>query len=491
MAGFLVYYKNIHSVAPQNQQVFHNSYFSQSDFFDQAYKSAKPAGEHKGDIKAILVNHHLLAGNFIAESFNYIATAAPVTVVLISPNHFSAGQGNFIMSAGVWHTPYGDLAPDSELVKKLSDAGLASVEEPPFSQEHGISGIVPFIKKSLPNAKVVPIIVNDRVSPEQAEKIAHSIYSLLPNNSLLVLSFDFSHYLTGRAADFHDIKSLSAIENFDLDSTTRLDSDSRPGLIFSLELLKESGSENFSLLENSNSSNLTHQDILETTSYITGYFAPGPPKNISSDTILAFPPIENSTTTISGFDRYGKSFSVEYLERLFTGQDVTMATVISESTNQFNQILKRFGFTDISSASQSTRAGNLKVSSLVLPTSASLIQKQTAAHAEIDKGFDVVVENGKYNLPIEIYKNKVIIYGQGIGLTDESLKNGSISVAYGIALAGNSLKLVILPFAAEAVKYKLLINKQNDTILSELAEASSPALSSQIKQGIINISYLK
>lgn len=491
VAGFLVDYCQNRPANLQVAQIFHNSYFSQSEFFDQAYKAAKTADKRSDNIKAILVNHHLLAGNFIAESFNYIATTAPITVVLISPNHFSAGRGNFIASAGTWHTPYGDLVPDSALVKKLSDANLISVDESPFSQEHGASGIMPFVKKSLPNAKVVPVIVNDHVTAKQAQQIADSIYPLLPSNCLLVLSFDFSHYLTGRAADFHDVKSLAAIENFDLASISRLDSDSRPGLIFSLKLLKDFGNENFNLLENSNSSRLTHQDILETTSYITGYFTSGSEKSSLTNTFLVFPPIDISTTTQSGFDRYGKNFAVEYLERLFTGQDATMATVNSESINQFNQTLKRLGFTNISSKSQTILAGDLKISSLVLPPSATMIQKQTAAYAEIDKGADVVIINGQYNSPIETYKNKIIIYGQGSGLTDESLKDGSVSVAYGISLTNNNLTITILPLAAQGEKYKLLVGKQNDTILSAIAAVSYANISGQIRQGIINIGNFK
>src|SRR5690349_16302111 len=71
--------------------LLHYSYFSQKDFYEQAYAAANslqpPLWKKGGEpIKAIIVNHHLLASQFIAQEFNQVATTAPITVLLISPN---------------------------------------------------------------------------------------------------------------------------------------------------------------------------------------------------------------------------------------------------------------------------------------------------------------------------------------------------------------------------------------------------------------------
>jgi AmmeMemoRadiSam system protein B len=300
-----------------NNLCCHYSYFSQAEFFDQAYADAKKSAKQPSGIKAILVNHHLLASSYIAEAFNAVATNAPITVLLISPNHFDAGKGNIIASAESWQTPYGILQPDEAAIKKLSGDNLITIEEPPFEQEHGISGIVPFIKKSLPNAKVIPVIFRNRMTLAQSLKAAGEFQKNLPQNTLIVGSFDFSHYLTSRVADFHDIKNLADVENLNVPDTFKLDIDSRPGLAFFLQMLKNSGDQKFTLLEHSNSAKLVHEDILETTSYITGYFQSGAPATSFVETLLSL------GSTVPSITPY-KFPALTYLDRLFFGQDQTI-----------------------------------------------------------------------------------------------------------------------------------------------------------------------
>jgi len=110
------------------EKVYHYSYFSQPEFYEQAYLEAskiklldplfKSGGI--GEIGGLVINHHLLAGQYIAEGFNTIATTEPVTVLLISPNHFSMGRNNVLASAAIWKTPFGELKPDKVLINNLA-----------------------------------------------------------------------------------------------------------------------------------------------------------------------------------------------------------------------------------------------------------------------------------------------------------------------------------------------------------------------------------
>ena len=102
---------------------FHYSYFSNKPFFDDAYKNIPEKSGMSDKIKGVLVNHHLLAPNLIAETMNTIATTSQITVVLISPNHFSAGQGQIISSLYKWDTPYGVLDSDCGNISKLEKQG--------------------------------------------------------------------------------------------------------------------------------------------------------------------------------------------------------------------------------------------------------------------------------------------------------------------------------------------------------------------------------
>src|SRR3989344_5312319 len=76
---------------PQNSGL-HYSVYSQPEFFDKAYEN--PREEKPSEkVAGVIVNHHLLAPRLIARAINQLATLEPITIVLVSPNHFSAGVG--------------------------------------------------------------------------------------------------------------------------------------------------------------------------------------------------------------------------------------------------------------------------------------------------------------------------------------------------------------------------------------------------------------
>lgn len=89
----------------------------------------------------------------------------------------------------------------------------------------------------MPNAKIVPLIVKDIFSFQSGDDFAENLDKILPENSLIIASLDFSHYLPSNAADFHDEKSLAVLSNFDYDGIKFLDVDSKPALRIFIKLL--------------------------------------------------------------------------------------------------------------------------------------------------------------------------------------------------------------------------------------------------------------
>jgi AmmeMemoRadiSam system protein B len=462
----------------------HYSYFSQKDFYEEAYQAAKKQamGPHyAGDAKAIIVNHHLLAASFIAETFNSVATMAPLTVLLISPNHFDAGKADVITSVEDWQTPYGVLSADRQLINQLTTGGLANVEESPFDQEHGVTGIVAFIKRSLPNAKVVPLIFNNRMTLREVLALADKYYQALPNSVLIDGSFDFSHYLPSSAADFHDLDSLAAATDFDFSKIYRLDMNSRPGLAFFLELLKDGGDQNFTLLENSNSAKLVRRDILETTSYIDGYFTQGDAASSSTNTALVLPLIASSAKVADSLNRNSKNWSVEYLERLFFGQDRTIVYVDGDK-NALLPELNRYDFTDVLNESQQVPVEKQSIQILSSPN-------QARAEQAINHGAAAAIQYHAASDGISFYKNKPIIDLKNDFLSDDILKIGGTSLAYGLAWKDNHLTITLLPIGVKNGNALLLIGNESDRVLADTAahSAVSEKIKQEIKQGIIII----
>ena len=253
----------------------HYSVYSQKDFFDQAFDFAPSSTSQAGQgIKGLLFNHHLLAPHFIAQAFLAAQNQKPQTLVILAPNHFMTGIGPILTSRYAWQTPYGQLQPDLEIIGALIESGLVKVDEQPFENELGIKNVVAFAKRVFPDARVVPLIVKDNTPDSLADSLAQALQRVLPQNGLVVGSFDFSHYHTLDTANQHDEKSLSAVRSLDFKGTKDLDVDSRPGLRILLEFLSLAKADSFTLLQHSNSAlvakNLT---TTSTTSYITGYFS--------------------------------------------------------------------------------------------------------------------------------------------------------------------------------------------------------------------------
>lgn len=464
----------------------HYSYFSQKDFYEHAYKQAENLATFipQEYPKAILVNHHLLAGHFIAEAFNAVATISPVTVIVISPNHFFAGKSAVITSAANWQTPFGVLEADNKLINQLTAKNLVDVEEQPFEQEHGISGIVAFIKKSLPNALVVPLILRDQMSVAKAMDLAGQITSSLPQNTLLVGSFDFSHYLTHRAANFHDISNLATVENFDYDAIPRLDTDSHSGLALFLKLLELNGRQKFHLLQHSNSAEVSRrEETLETTSYVTGYFMKGASTTNSPATLLALGSVDSSATVIESLKRGSPTFSIKFLERLFIGQQTTTAFV--GENNQLSATLFNYGINQQISSNKIVELGNLKIAYLYAGG-------QAEARAAILQGADLVIGNSK-DIRLEQYRGKLIIYGLGNFLTSESLAQTTTSLALGMVYSNNQLQLYLFPIQFDKGVGKLLTAPVDGIVLKEIAKSfvTSAAIKRQIEQGVIIISGQK
>jgi AmmeMemoRadiSam system protein B len=413
-----------------------------------------------------------------------VATTKPVTVVLISPNHFSVGQARIITSSATWETPYGTLQPDLATIRALTEHNLVQVEEAPFDHEHGVTGVVAFIKKSLPNAKLIPLIVNDRLPLSKAMEVAERMQTILPQDVLVVGSFDFSHYLPSRAAQFHDELSLSAVRGYDYAAIARLDVDSRPGLALFLRMMETWSGSRFTLLDHANSAELTRvPDVLETTSYITGYFAPAesPMPAVSPvETALLLGRIEESPKVLAGLEVRSTHYAIEYLQRLLTGQQRTVAALSGLFTQQ-NRLV-RLGLTDFVEQEQTFTVGSGTVTYMVA-------DNPIRARELIDRGSNIVCIASD-DVRVEEYNGGVIVRGLGNFLTQEVLAlHRHVTVAVGVAVQAQEVRVYLFPVEYRKSKGKLLTGTADDTLLATIAAQSavSTMLKEQIKTGVLNI----
>lgn len=259
--------------AGNSTKAYHYSLFSQKQFFDEAYDLAPASPRVAETPKAILVNHHLLAKPLVAQAFNTLGNVpGRPTVVLLSPNHFDLGHGQITTTDYAWQTPYGVLEPDMDVIAQLTGSELVRVDPRPFNKEHGVSGIVPFIKKSLPDATVVPITFKSTLTLAAVEKFAEELAARLPANSIIVTSVDMSHYVGEDVALPQDDMTISGLLSGIPHALWSAKADSPAALVTTMSLMQKKTLK-FHLLQRSSSEILTGStDPTQNTSYITGYW---------------------------------------------------------------------------------------------------------------------------------------------------------------------------------------------------------------------------
>lgn len=271
-----------HRITPirsdSGKSIIHHSRMNDLQFYKQASeKSDKYKINVSGRIAGGIIPHHLLAAPLIAGFFEGIKDQDVKRVILIGPNHYNLGKATILVSNATWQTIFGELTPDTFVITNLLKENVAEGDEEVFETEHSIYGIVPFIKKIYPDAKVVPIILKSSTTKVEADKLIISLSKIMDKQTLVLASVDFSHYLPSSVADKYDKESISALESSDTDKILKLNPeknfDSPTTLYILVKLMKMKKADKPHLIYNTNSAKLVGDlKIKETTSYVTMYY---------------------------------------------------------------------------------------------------------------------------------------------------------------------------------------------------------------------------
>ena len=119
---------------------------------------------------------------------------SPDTVILFG-RHLHAGSGNYIMTEGLWETPFGDLEIDHDLGGRLAREFDFIIETmSSYDQDNTIELQLPFISYFFPGAKILPLGVSPTSNSLQiGERVAE--LSAEQGKRVIVLgSTDLTHY---------------------------------------------------------------------------------------------------------------------------------------------------------------------------------------------------------------------------------------------------------------------------------------------------------
>lgn len=152
--------------------------------------------------KAVIVPHagYIYSGPIAASAYALLAPFAAqiARVVLIGPAHRAYVEGLASPDATSLETPLGDVDVD---VDALAIAPGIHADRAAHAREHSLEVQLPFLRKVVPLAKVVPLVVG-RAAPEVVGRVIEALWG--GPETVIVISSDLSHYLPyelGRRAD--------------------------------------------------------------------------------------------------------------------------------------------------------------------------------------------------------------------------------------------------------------------------------------------------
>ena len=146
------------------------------------------------NLKGLVCPHagYEFSGLTAASAYKTLAGRDVQTVIVLGPSHYAAFQGASLPNADAYQTPLG-VVPISEKAQRLVGTGpfvlepRCLVERPPWwtqapkpapavgedtpeTWEHSVEVQVPFLQKTLPHFKILPVIFGE-TDPEQVARV--------------------------------------------------------------------------------------------------------------------------------------------------------------------------------------------------------------------------------------------------------------------------------------------------------------------------------
>jgi len=224
-----------------------------------------------------IASHHLLTHEYLDSWFSRLAEMRkPLCFYIISPSHYGLSLEPYSLTTGSWESGFGKVESDIAKVHKLAELLEAALDPRPFNVEHGVSTLMPYIKKYFPDSKVVAIAlegeppVNIPVVRRLADALEKEFDEKGRQENFLLISTDFSHHGNLEETAIRDNYSRRYLKNSDGLSWNMVGCDNRPGM-YVLDRLGKNNMESH-ILYHTNSWEISNEWEHDVTSYFFVYF---------------------------------------------------------------------------------------------------------------------------------------------------------------------------------------------------------------------------
>ena len=153
--------------------------------------------EARGRVVALIEPHagYVYSGAVAGQGFRLVRGRNYTRVILLGPSHYVRYRGAALPDADVYRTPLGDVALDCEVVESLGRHPRFTISNSPFEPEHSLEAEIPFLQCALePGSRLVPVLMGPESSGSIAQEVADELRPYMDENTLVVVSSDFTHY---------------------------------------------------------------------------------------------------------------------------------------------------------------------------------------------------------------------------------------------------------------------------------------------------------
>jgi AmmeMemoRadiSam system protein B len=177
-----------------------------------------------GDVMAVIAPHAgiMFSGPVAAFAYKAAARHRYDSVVLVGPSHFVAFDGVALYPRGAFETPLGLALVNEDLAAAVAHSGIVRELRAPHFREHSLEMQLPFLKRLMPEATVVPLLMGIQTAETITELAIALGDALRGARTLLVASTDLSHYFDAETAEALDSRVRDAVDGFDTAALMRL-----------------------------------------------------------------------------------------------------------------------------------------------------------------------------------------------------------------------------------------------------------------------------
>lgn len=228
---------------------------------------------NNGKPRSGTVSHHLLVAPLINSWFKELIRQNKdiKNFFILSPKHTDLGIGNICFSSLDWKISDKKVVKtNKKYIRKILKKFKIKEEQYAFHKEHGISTLIPFINYYYPEAKVIPIVMDEfNKQIGICKKLSEVISEIMikDESTFLLISVDFSHRADLAKTKKRDLFSKDALNSLNPEKVNEIYSDNNVSLFTLFFTCKDLGLNENHILCDIDSQTYTKKDLPDITSY--------------------------------------------------------------------------------------------------------------------------------------------------------------------------------------------------------------------------------